>query len=435
MKNKLKFLYNKNISIILFIGFLMLNLYYFIINFSLIFLNKGCNADEYYQDNLYSLSTISFEKIFYTPSQPYILISSFVNFVLKSPKISTRLVSLLACFLLVIYLVRKINLVKATLLEKTYQSILFICAVFITNQMFKGTSDFLAFVLIIPALLIIIENISKKKLNLSVKQSVIVGVFFGISVASRPTSFVLISSFYIVLLLMLGYKNFFCKENYRIAGTSLIILFIINFLPLVEQNTIILDVKEVPKETGVNWFQRNYLMAKYWDSNKIPNSKWISTQEVIDFKKANPNFIFPKNQIDLLIKEPGLYFRQMIRMFVKALYSSYRFMYLLFPILFVSFIKNKYIVSKIYINNNNEKDIFQNKIIVIFHLLSIILFSFLAVKLFEFRWVIPSMILYTYFSLKYVSNFPIKIRFLVYNVSFISGIFMYSLYFINYIKN
>ena len=76
----------------------------------------------------------------------------------------------------------------------------------------------------------------------------------------------------------------------------------------------------------------------------------------------------------------------------------------------------------------NEKIIFQNKIMVVFHMLSIIIFSFLAVKLFEFRWVIPNLILYTYFSLNYLSKFPEKYRFLVYNLNFISGIVLYILY-------
>ena len=100
-------------------------------------------------------------------------------------------------------------------------------------------------------------------------------------------------------------------------------------------------------------------MAKYWDSNKIPHTQWISTQEVIEFKKSNPNFKFPKNQIDLLIKEPGLYIRQMVRMFITALYTSYRFMYLLFPILLLSFINNKKYDIIYTINNENKINIFQ----------------------------------------------------------------------------
>lgn len=425
-----KFLFKRNVSLVFFICFLVLNLYYFANNFLLYFLNKGSNADEYYENNLYSIGTVSIEKIFYTQSQPYIFISSCFNFILKSPKIATRSVSLIVCLLLIFYFLKRINSGKCVLLEKIYKSTLFICAIFITNQMFIGTSDFLSFCFIIPAFLIVIESIEFGKINLDTKQSCIVGVLFALSIATRPTAVVLITAFYISFILIVGLKKMFCKSNYVIGITCLIFFFIINFLPIIQQNKVVLDVKEVPAATGVNWFQRNYLMAKYWDSKNTPTTQWVSTQEVIDFKKENPNFEFPKNQIDLLLKEPGLYFRQMIRMFVIALYTSYRFMYLLFPILFLSFVNKEKIKPIFTFNYGNESEIYQNKIIVIFHLLSIIMFSFLAVKLFEFRWIIPTMILYAYFSLNYLSKFTEESRFLIYNLSFISGIAMYSLFFI-----
>lgn len=430
MKNIFDFLYRKNSSIFLFLGFIVLNLYYFINNLFFYFFNKGNNGDEYYEYNLYSIAPISLEKIFYTPSQPYIFISSCFNYVLNDPKTATRLVSLVVCLFLIFYFLKRINSIKGTLLEKAYKSTFFICAIFITNQMFIGTSDFLSFVFIIPPLLIIIESQQFGKMNLSRKQSIVIGVLFALSVTTRPTSLVLLLSFYLSFIFLAGFKTIFCKENYLIGITSLMVFLMINAMPLVEQNKIILDDKEIPEEIGVSWFQRNYLMAKYWDSNKIPHTQWISTQEVIAFKKANPNFDFPKNQIDLLLKEPGLYLRQMIRMFVKGLYTSYRFMYLLFPILFLSFLKSEKHKSIGDINNRNEKIVFQNKIVIVFYFLSIIGFSFLRVKLFEFRWIIPCMILYTYFSLCYLSKFPEKYRFLVYNVSFISGIVLYILFFI-----
>src|SRR5690606_5154824 len=170
----------------------------------------------------------------------------------------------------------------------------------------------------------------------------------------RPTTLVLIGAFYITLVLLIGLKPIFLKKNFIVAASCIIIISFFNFLPIVEQQRIILDVKEIPEETGVNWFQRNYLMAKYWDANKIPNTQWISTQEVIDFKKENPAFVFPKNQFDLLVKEPGLYFRQMVRMFVKAMYSNYRFMYMLFPLLFLSFLTHKKLPRIRQINNSYD---------------------------------------------------------------------------------
>lgn len=430
MKSKFQFLYEKNLSIFLYIVFIAFNFYYFINNFFGTFLNKNSNGDEYYEYNLYLISNITFEKIFYTPSQTYILICSFFDYFISYPRFSTRIISLVACLLLLVYFIKRINLSENYFLEKIYKSSLFTCAIFITNQMFIGTSDFLAFILIVPAFLIIIESIESNHSNLMKKQSLLVGVLFALAIATRPTSIVLILSFYMSFFLLIGIKSIFSKENGIVLIACLIALCVINFLPVVENNTIVLDIKEVPKETGVTWFQRNYLMAKYWDSNKTPNTQWVSTQEVIDFKKANPNFVFPKNNFDLLLKEPGLYLRQMVRMFVKALYSSYRFMYLLFPILFLSFVKDKRFKLISAINVQNEKEILQNKFVIIFHLISILLFSFLAVKLFEFRWVIPILFLYTFFSINYLSKFPKKVRFLIYNLSFLSGIIMYCLFFI-----
>ncbi|MHB1197079.1 MAG: hypothetical protein ACYC0A_09590 [Lutibacter sp.] len=428
--DRYKFLYAKNTSIYLFIGFLCLNLFYFTNNFFKTFLNVGGNGDEYYQYNLYSIYSVTLEKIFYTPSQTYIFISSAIDYFINNPMFSTRVVSIISCLLLIIYFIRRLISDKSDSVEKIYKSTLFICAIFITNQMFIGTSDFLSVVLIIPAFLIVIESIEFKKMNLSFKQSVFVGVFFALAIATRPTTLVLILAFYITFFILAGIKPLFCKENLRAFITSIIVLFMINFLPIVEQHKIILDVKEVPAETGVNWFQRNYLMAKYWDSNKIPNTQWLSTQDVIDFKKANPDFVFPKNQVDLFIQEPGLYFRQLTRMFIKAMYSSYRFMYLLFPLLFLSFLNHKKFNIIGRVNSAFEKSLFQNKFVIIFHLISIVIFSFLAVKLFEFRWVISTLILYSFFALNYLSQFPLKVRFLVYNLSFISGITMYILFFI-----
>ena len=430
MKNKFKFIYEKNLSVFLYIVFLVINLYYFTNNFFSTFLNKGNNGDEYYERNLYTISNISIEKVFFTPSQPYIFISSFLNYFINSPRFSTRIIYLVTCLVLLTYFIKRINLSEISFLEKTYKATLFTCAIFITNQMFIGTSDFLAFILIVPPFLIIIESIKFKDSNLTKKQSVLVGVLFALAIATRPTSLVLIISFYATLFLMAGVKSIFSKENSVLLVSCLFTVFIINFLPIMENNKIILDVKEVPKETGVNWFQRNYLMAKYWDSNKIPQTQWVSTQEVIDFKKANPNFVFPKNNFDLLLKEPSLYFRQMIRMFVKGLYSSYRFMYLLFPFLFLSFINNKRFKSINNVNNQYEKEIFQNKFVIVFYLISILMFSFLAIKLFEFRWIIPILFLYVFFAINYLSKFPQKVRFLIYNLSFVSGVIMYVLFFI-----
>lgn len=431
MINKFKFLNSRILSIYLFVGFGFFNLYFFVYNFLNTFLNPSGNGDEYYQFTLYSFSNIFSKKFFYTPSQPYIFLSSIMDIFVNNPKYSTRIISLIACVILINYFLKRIISYENNFLENLYKSTLFICAIFITNQIFMGTPDFLSVALVIIPFLLILENIKDKKINLTIHQSIFVGIFFGLSIATRPTTLVLIFAFYITLFFLTGIKTLFAKQNLIACLSILVFLFMINLLPIIEQHKIILDVKEIPESTGVNWFQRNYLMAKYWDSNKIPNTQWISTQEVIDFKQENPEFEYPKNQIDLFLKEPGLYFRQIIRMFIKAMYSNYRYMYLLFPLLFLSFLPPKK-MKKYYGINNTEGFLIQNKFIIIHHLISIILFSFLAVKLFEFRWVIANLILYCFFALRYLSLFPLKIRYVVYNISFLSGIGMYILFYVRY---
>lgn len=422
----LDIIFGKNLSIIFFIGFLIINLYYFITNFFATFLNKGDNADEYYQYILYSFSNFSFKIFSYSSSQPYIFICSLVNVFLQSPKHSTRLVSLVFCMLLIIYFFKKIIKSKDSLLEKVYKNTLFICAIFITNQMYIGTSDFLSYFLLVSAILIILENIDSGSINLNFKQSIFIGLLFALSLATRPTSIILIAMFYASIFLVVGIKWFLSKENHLILLSAIAFFFLINFKPIVQQNRIILDVKEVPKETGVTWFQRNYLMAKFWDSKQLPRTKWVKTADVIAFKNKNPNFEFPKNQLDLLVKEPGLYFRQMVRMIAMSLYTSFRFMYLLFPLLFLGLIKSKRFGIINSINQSNQKEVVINKILIIFLFLSIIVFSFIAIKMFEFRWVIPIMILYVYFAIIYLSKFPEKFRFMIYTFSFISGILLFS---------
>jgi hypothetical protein len=435
MRDKLAFLYSKKTSVVLFIGFVILNLYFFIKNFCIIFFNVGSNADEYYENNLYSISNISIDKIFYTPSQPYVFLSSLVNSLINSPKIAVRFVSLISCVFLLFYFIKRIKINRCVeediLLERTYGLSFFVCAIFITNQMFIGTSDFLSVVFLVFALFHILKSINSGKIELSNKKSIVVGVLLALAVATRPTAMVLIMSFYFSILVILGFQNIFIKQNYLIGFTGLLVFIIINIFPVIEQSTVILDVKEVPKETGVNWFQRNYLMAKFWDEGKIPNTQWIGTIEVINYKKENPDFVFPKNQFDLMVKEPGLFFRQLSRMFIKGLYTSCRYMYLLFPLMFLAFIKkNKYLniiqISKSETSNSESR----NRVLVVFHLTSIVLFSFLAIKLLEFRWLIPSLILYTFFSINYLSNFSKNVRFLIYNASFLSGIVLYLWFFI-----
>ena len=171
-------------------------------------------------------------------------------------------------------------------------------------------------------------------------------------------------------------------------------------------------------------------MAKFWDAKILPTTEWVSTQDVIDFKKQNPNFVFPKNQFDLLVKEPGLFSKQLVRMFIKGTYTSYRFMFMFFPLLFLTFLKTNRYRSLLSIKDEElEQFNSQNKIIIITHFISIIFFSFLAVKMLEFRWLIPSLIIFMFYSINFLSHFTKNVRFVIYNISFLSGIAMYFWFF------
>lgn len=417
-------IYNKNTSLLLFLIFAFLNAIYFINNFFLFFLNNNDNADEYYHHNVYGIANLSLEKIFCSPSQPFIFIASVFNVFLDNPKIATRLVSLVFSTVLIVYLIKKINKSKVDVVEKVYKSTLFICAILITNQHYIGTSDFLSYFFIVIALYLMLNEGTWQTLQYSNKKALLIGLLFALTIATRPTALILLGCFYAALGLIIGIKAIFSKSNIIILLSSGFLILVINAYPLWHQNTMVFDVKEIPKETGVTWFQRNYLMAKNWDSHKTPNTKWVSIQEVIDFKKQNPKFVFPKNQIELLIREPGMYTRQMARMSSKALYSSFRFMYFLFPLLIFAFF-----IHKSRFNTINKSSIDQSKVIVLFHGISIIVFSFIAVKLFEFRWVIPILILYVFYALKFLSYFPNNIRNFIYNLCFLCGIVLYTYFY------
>lgn len=421
---KIPYLYSEKTSVFLFLIFALLNGIYFVNNFFLYFLNKNDNADEYYQNNLYSIANFSIDKLFYTPSQPYIFISSLCNVFLHNPKMATRSVSLVFSFLLIIFFVKKIIATTADVKEKVFKASFFIFTIYITNQHYIGTSDFLSYLFIIASFFLFIDNDGLKNQDLPIKKSVLIGLLFAFAIATRPTSLILIGSFYMALFLVFGIKSIFNKSNSYICSSLAFFFFVINSVPIIQKGIVVLDVKEIPKETGVTWFERNYLMAKFWDSNQRPTTQWVSTQEVIEFKKKNPNFIFPKNQLEILFREPGLFARQMTRMLIKAMYSSFRFIYFLFPLLLLTLNKKWLKWIKI-----EEPLLLQSKVIVLLHLISIFIFSFVAVKLFEFRWVIPTLILYVYFSLKLVASLPKNVRYLIYNLCFLSGIVMYIYFF------
>lgn len=421
------FFIKKKVAFFLGTLFLFFNLQYFYKNFYEVFLNGGFNADEYYMKILYGISDFSLEKFSSTPSQPYVLLSSIANLFLQDNKMSTRFVSLFFCFFFLVYLFRIIQLTKVSKFEKTFQYVFLFCLTLISSQCFVGTSDFLQWVLIIFSFQIILKTFEAGKSNFY--EALKGGVLLGLAICVRPTTLVILFSF--VLSLILFYKSsFFRNRSIYLTGiVSIIVVGVINFYPLVTEQKLVLDVKEIPKSIGASWFEMNYLMAKKWDANEIPRTQWLSHLDVVRFKKENPTAFIPKNYLDLLIHEPKFYSKQMIRMFAMANYSNFRYMFLFFPLLFVIFVDRKSMFFKRNINQFLEDETYtdfrNHKVILLTHFLSIISFSFLAIKLFETRWVFPTMILYLIYSLQFLNYFKKEVRVLVYNLSFILGILFF----------
>ena len=423
-----KYFTNKVVSLVLFSLFLVLNLKYIVECFFTVFLNSGFNADEYYMKILYSISDFSFERFSSTPSQPYVFLSSVVNFFLDDNKMATRFVSLFSCFVLLVYLFRKTNLTNVSTLEKIFQFVFLFCLTLIGSQCFVGTSDFFQWVLIIISFQIILKTFDLNNKS-SLFQILTGGMLLGLAICVRPTTLVILFTFIISLILFYKGHFFRNKSIYLMGIVSIVVVCLVNLYPLTTQQQLVLDAKEIPKSTGTSWFEMNYLMAKKWDANEIPRTQWLSHLDVIKFKKENPEAFIPKNYLDLLVHEPKLYSKQMIRMFAMANYSNFRYMFLFFPLLFLIFINRNTIIFKQRIQQFLEDDRlidFKNhKVILLTHFLSIISFSFLAIKLFETRWVFPTMILCLVYSLQYLNYFKKEVRFLVYNISFILGILFF----------
>jgi hypothetical protein len=416
------------ITYFLFFCFLILNIKYFVGCFFSVFLNPIGNADEYYKNILYDFSTLSFQKFSSVPSQPFIFLASFINLFLHNGQMATRVVSFILSLIFLYYLYKKVIKTKLNNFEKTIQFVFLCCMVFITSQCFSGTSDFLALVLMVIVLenfLLIFEQDSKY----SFFKNIFTGFLLGIAICVRPTTLVILVCFVFCLLFFYRIQFLKNKSIYIIGLTSSLIIILINLYPIVNQHRLVLDIKEIPKNTGTSWFEMNYLMAKKWDTNEIPRTKWLSHLDVIKYKKENPKAFIPKSYLDLVTHEPKLYTKQMARMFIMANYTNLRFMYLLFPLLFIVFITTNYNASErlrmLFLEEKFPIISKSYKIVLVTHILSIIVFSFLAIKLFEPRWVMPTMILYLFYSLQFLCFFKKKVRYFVYNFSFILGILFF----------
>lgn len=400
----LNVLNKKSIQVIAFLLFLILSTVASLNLFASYFLNKGANGDEYYRENIYTFSNIDFEKITYIPAQLYILLASFFNIFIDNTLVAPRVISLFMLLLILCYFIYKIVKLDGSRFDKIQYFLIIFFILCISRQPFIGTSDFMSYVLLIPFIIELNEYFfnDKKMTNIKV---ISLAFLLAASVFTRPTVIIIIISYTISLLFILRFNILKSKKVFLIPLASLFFVALFNFGPLKTEKKIILDVKEVPKELGTNWLERNYLMAKFWDEGVYPTTKWVTIKEAVQYKKDNPDAYIPNSNIDLLINEPFLYFKQMVRMFASANYTM--LLYTNFLYLFAIYLLGVKFFPKSYNSTNYSITYLDKNTITVYLLsfyLSIIGFSFLAFKLFEFRWIIPIMIVIVWEILRLFSK-------------------------------
>jgi hypothetical protein len=422
----MKYFKNKNFNLIVFLTFVFLS---FLASFNIFkkhFLNKGFNGDEYYLDNVYQLSKVNFEIITSIPSQFYLFLASILNIFIDNPKMSTRSVSFLVLFLVFSYFIIKLKSLKIDKFLKVQFFFILLFVVVFTKQCFVGTSDFLAIFFLIVFIIEINEVLFEHN-SLSFKKIILLSLFLGLSIVTRPTVLVILLVYSITILFFFNKDLLRFKALFLIPLISIFFIAFFNFGALKNHGKIVLDVKEVPEDAGTSWLERNYLMAKFWDEGKIPNSQWLSSKDVVQYKKQNPDAYIPKSNLDLLFNEPKLYLKQMTRMFISANFTLLRYInvFYLFSFL-ILLIKYKPIRSFFVSNDTFDLNSFRKmKFILIVFYLSVFLFSFLAIKLFEFRWVIPVLIVlmwYVLISLINIKKEVSQLCLIIFYLSFTLGI-------------
>ncbi len=389
----MKLIHNNKLHFSIFISFLLLSSIASFTIFKKYFLNPGFNGDEYYLENVYNLKNVTIESITFVPSQLYLFFASLINLFLCDSKMATRLVSFLALFFILGYFIFKIRKLNVSNVIKFQFFLILFFVLSLTRQPFIGSSDFLAYFFLV-IFIIELNDIFFQKIPLTGKKIFFLSLFLSMSIITRPTVLVILMVYLFCLVCFFRSKIFNFKLVFLIPIYSLLFIGLFNYGPLINNHSLVLDIKEVPKGKGTNWLERNYLMAKFWDEGKIPQTKWLSSDEVLEYKRQNPSAYIPKSNIDLLINEPKLYIKQMIRMFFSANYTLFLYVNI-FYLLAIYVVFKKYIQKKSFIDFNNSFELINEKQIeltlVLFYL-SVLFFSFLSVKLFEFRWVIPVMI-------------------------------------------
>ena len=389
----MKLIHNNKLHFSIFISFLLLSSLASFTIFKKYFLNPGCNGDEYYLENVYNLKNVTIESITFVPSQLYLFFASLINLFLFNPKMATRLVSFLAFFFILGYFIFKIRKLNVSNVIKFQFFLILFFVLSLTRQPFIGSSDFLAYFFLV-IFIIELNDIFFQKIPLTGKKIFFLSLFLSMSIVTRPTVLVILMVYLFCLVCFFRSKIFNFKLVFLIPIFSLLFIGLFNFGPLKNNRSLVLDIKEVPKDIGTNWLERNYLMAKFWDEGKIPQTKWLSNDEVLEYKRQNPSAYIPKSNLDLLINEPKLYAKQMIKMFISANYTMLLYINI-FYLIAIYLVFKKYNQKQSFYNFNNSFELIDEnriKFTLLLFCLSVFSFSFLAVKLFEFRWVIPVMI-------------------------------------------
>jgi len=413
--------------------FLCVNIFYHFTSMDKIFFNLSDNGDEFYQNHVYDIGYFDLAVMSSSRSQPFLFVSSLIDSLLDNPRFSTRLVSLISGLFVIVYFVKVIvrRSRNTNLILAICGLSIFVSSVVITNQIFIGTPDFLASTLLVFGIYLIIEKSNSLCHKLSIKWILIVGFLFGLSVATRPTMILVLFCLVLSIILFLGINQIVIKNVSSILLGVIVTLTIINLAPILTENKIILDVKSIPQEFGVTWFDRNYLMAKMWDEGTLSNKIWLSTQDVIDFRKNNPHIDYPSNQVEFMINDTSLFLRQMFRMFTMGIYSSIRYLYFVLPIVCLSVLLSKRLTAYGIIEENpgrlrHERTL---KILFLTFIMSLLCFSFLAVKLLEFRWLIPIFIVLSIYSINYLRFFSERFQRLLFELSFLLSIILYARFF------
>lgn len=432
----MKLIHNNKLHFYIFIFFLFFSSIASFTIFKKYFLNSGCNADEYYLNNIYDINNVTIETITFVPSQLYVFFASLINLFLCNPKIATRLVSFLSLIFILTYFVYKIRKLNLRNDIKVQFFLILLYVLSLTRQPFIGTSDFLAYFFLVIFIIELNENFFQE-IPFTRKKIFFMSLFLALSIITRPTVLVILIVYLFCLVCFFRTKIFNFKLVFLIPIFSLFFLALFNFGPLKNNSSLVLDIKEIPKDIGTTWLERNYLMAKFWDEGKIPQTKWLSSDDVLEYKRQNPSAYIPKSNFDLLINEPKLYIKQIVRMFISGNYTI--FLYLnIFYLFAIYIVFKRYNQKKSFLNFNNSLVLIDEKPIkfsLLLFYLSVLFFSFLAVKLFEFRWVIPVMIIMIWNVLVSLTKLKISVIkiiltffYLLFTISILKG---YKIYLIS----